>query len=100
VALARVVLRNPSVLLLDEATNALDAEAEMHIKLALDSFGRGRTVVAIAHRLSSLSGADVIVVLDHGTVAEIGAPDVLLNQRGRFAELYELQAGEWPRQAS
>ncbi|WP_375426918.1 ABC transporter ATP-binding protein [uncultured Sphingomonas sp.] len=93
IALARVLLRDPAVLLLDEATNALDAEAEHHVRLAMAAFGAGRTVVVIAHRLASVAMADTIVVLDGGRVVENGSPSALLNERGRFAELHDLQTG-------
>jgi subfamily B ATP-binding cassette protein MsbA len=91
IALARVVLRNPAVLLLDEATNALDAESELHVRLALQMFGANRTVVVVAHNLTALRKADAIVLLDHGKVLETGSPTDLLQRGGRFAHLLALQ---------
>lgn len=93
VALARAILRNPDILLLDEATNALDAEAEAHFNFALEAFGAGRTVVAIAHRLASVARADHLIVLEQGRVVEQGTPAELLAMPGRFADLHKLQTG-------
>jgi subfamily B ATP-binding cassette protein MsbA len=94
IALARTILRNPDILLLDEATNALDSESERAIQDALDSYARGRTVVVIAHRLATVADADQVVVLDRGRVVEAGAPSALLRNEGQFARLHELQAGK------
>ena len=91
VALARALLKDPSVLLLDEATNALDIEAEERFRMALDTFGSDRTVIAIAHRLTTLRAASKIVVLHDGRVAEVGTPRELLKQQGRFSGLHERQ---------
>lgn len=91
VALARAILKHPSVLLLDEATNALDADAEDRFRKALAVFSADRTVIAIAHRLSTTFSAAKVIVLEHGSVVEIGPPQQLLNRGGRFAELHELQ---------
>lgn len=90
IALARTILRDPDVLLLDEPTNALDPETERAFQLALGRFSQGRTVVVIAHRLSTVRNADQVVVLDAGRVAEVGAPRELLARPGRFAQLYGL----------
>jgi subfamily B ATP-binding cassette protein MsbA len=93
IALARTILRDPDILLLDEATNALDVETEQAFQLALEQFSKNRTVVVIAHRLSTARAADQIVVMSRGRVVEIGSPDQLLKRPGHFARLYDLQRG-------
>ena len=93
IALARTILRNPDVLLLDEATNALDVESEQAFQLALEQFSHRRTVVVIAHRLSTVQNADQIIVLAKGRVVESGAPAELLAGRGAFARMFALQHG-------
>lgn len=94
IALARTVLRNPDILLLDEATNALDSESERAIQDALDLYGSGRTVVVIAHRLATVADADQIIVLEGGRVVECGTPAALLRSEGQFARLHGLQFGK------
>jgi len=86
-AIARTVLRNPPVLILDEATSALDTETERAVQQALDELSRGRTTIAIAHRLSTVRDADQILVLDDGRIAERGTHDELLELGGRYSEL-------------
>ncbi|MFI7070151.1 ABC transporter ATP-binding protein [Micromonospora sediminicola] len=86
-AIARTLLRDPRILVLDEATSALDTETERAVQRALDELTRGRTVVTIAHRLSTVRDADRIAVLDHGRIVESGTHDALLDQRGRYATL-------------
>jgi subfamily B ATP-binding cassette protein MsbA len=90
IALARTVLRNPDVLLLDEPTNALDVESERAFQEALARFSHRRTVIVIAHQLSTVLRADQVVVLDGGKVREVGSPAELIGQGGRFADMYEL----------
>ncbi|WP_344739075.1 ABC transporter ATP-binding protein [Microbacterium awajiense] len=92
-AIARALVRDPRILLLDEATSALDPESEALVKEALDRLMRGRTTLVVAHRLSTIRGADRIVVLDHGRIVEIGAHDDLLGRSGRYARLHATQAG-------
>ncbi|WP_374469560.1 ABC transporter ATP-binding protein [Phenylobacterium sp.] len=94
VALARTVLKAPDLLLLDEPTNALDIETELAFQAALRTFSRGRTVVVVAHRLSTVMAADHVIVLDGGRVAEAGPPRELLAQPGHFARLHGLQYAE------
>jgi len=98
-AIARVILKNPKVLVLDEATSALDTESERIVQRALESVMRGRTTVAIAHRLSTIRAADVIFVLDHGQIAERGTHDELIARGGLYARLYEEQFGSGAVQA-
>ncbi len=90
-AIARALLKNAPILLLDEATSALDTESEQAIQQALDILMRGRTVVAIAHRLSTLRNFDRIVVMEAGTVIDDGAPDELANRPGPYRELLRAQ---------
>ena len=87
IAIARTVLRNPPVLVLDEATSSLDTETERLVQEALNRLSEGRTTIAIAHRLSTTRDADQIVVLDRGRVVEIGTHDELLAAGGRYASL-------------
>ncbi|MDX3386279.1 ATP-binding cassette domain-containing protein [Streptomyces niveiscabiei] len=94
IALARTILSDPPVVLLDEATSAVDNETEAVIQHALRTFGRNRTMIVIAHRLTTVRTADHIHVLDHGgVVTEQGTHDELLLQGGLYAMLWKLQAG-------
>ncbi|MFK7876594.1 MAG: ABC transporter ATP-binding protein/permease [Paracoccaceae bacterium] len=92
VGIARTLLKNPPILLLDEATSALDTDTEQEIKDALNAAGQGRTVLTIAHRLSTVAEADQIIVLEKGRVIEQGTHDSLLQQEGRYAMLWHRQA--------
>ncbi|HEY2645259.1 MAG TPA: ABC transporter ATP-binding protein [Galbitalea sp.] len=93
VAIARVLLKDPPVLILDEATSALDTISERIVQSALDEASRGRTTVAIAHRLSTVIGADVIFVMKHGEIVETGTHTSLLAANGEYARLFAEQAG-------
>lgn len=100
VAIARVLLKNPPVLILDEATSALDSVSERLVQGALDAASRGRTTIAIAHRLSTVSAADVIHVVVHGRIVETGRHGELIGQGGVYARLVAQQAADYDRAAS
>jgi ATP-binding cassette, subfamily B, bacterial len=91
VAIARVILKDPRILILDEATSALDTRSERLIQAALDPLMRNRTTLAIAHRLSTILAADVILVVDRGRIVERGTHDELLRQGGLYEKLYRQQ---------
>ena len=90
-AIARAVLKNAPILILDEATSALDTESERAVQAALDELMKGRTTICIAHRLSTVLHADLIVVLDQGKIVETGTHDELVQRAGIYQKLYELQ---------
>jgi subfamily B ATP-binding cassette protein MsbA len=90
-AIARALLKNAPVLILDEATSALDSESESLVQSALHNLMSGRTVFVIAHRLSTVRRADRIVVIDNGTISEIGAHEDLMKKLGTYRRLYDLQ---------
>ena len=94
VGIARTLLKNPPILLLDEATSALDSETEHEIQDALDRAGQGRTVLMIAHRLSTVAQADTIIVLEEGQIVERGDHNTLLARKGRYHALWTLQQSE------
>jgi subfamily B ATP-binding cassette protein MsbA len=90
-AIARALLKNAPILILDEATSALDSESESLVQSALHNLMTGRTVVVIAHRLSTVRRADRIVVLENGTIADIGSHEDLMKKLGTYRRLYDLQ---------
>jgi ATP-binding cassette, subfamily B, heavy metal transporter len=94
VGIARTLLKNPPILLLDEATSALDTNTEHDIKGALARAGQGRTVIVIAHRLSTVAEADLIVVLDAGEIVEQGTHGQLLATAGRYAGMWQRQQAD------
>jgi len=89
--IARAIYKNPHYLFFDEATSALDAENEKIIHTNLQTFFKNRTVVIIAHRLSTVKNADKIVVLKHGEIAEIGSHEELVQKRGDYYNLVKNQ---------
>lgn len=91
ISIARAVLTEPDILILDEATSALDTESERQVQQALDSAMKGRTCIVIAHRLSTVVGADEIVVLEHGRVVQRGTHESLMAVEGRYRDLVNLQ---------
>jgi subfamily B ATP-binding cassette protein MsbA len=91
IAIARAILKNAPILILDEATSALDSESEALVQSALHNLMAGRTVVVIAHRLSTVRRADRIVVLEGGTISDIGAHEDLMKKLGTYRRLYDLQ---------
>jgi ATP-binding cassette subfamily B protein len=92
ISIARALLIDPRILILDEATSAVDTETEKEIQKALDNLVKGRTTIAIAHRLSTLRKADRLVVMDRGKIVEIGNHDQLMAVEGHYFKLYMAQA--------
>ncbi len=91
VSIARALLKNAPILLLDEATSALDTESEKYIQASLEELQQGRTSFVVAHRLSTIVNADMIVVLDNGAIVECGTHFELLEKGGHYAHLYNIQ---------
>ncbi|GMB02155.1 hypothetical protein PIPA1_49550 [Pelosinus sp. IPA-1] len=91
IAIARAVLKNPRILILDEATSALDTESEQLVQQALDRLMNGRTSFVIAHRLSTVQRANLIIVMDKGKIVEQGDHDTLIKAGGLYSRLYRIQ---------
>ena len=90
-AIARALLKNAPVLILDEATSHLDSESEQLVQKALSNLMQGRTTLVIAHRLSTVTSADRIVVMEGGRITEVGTHSQLLANGGRYRRLYDMQ---------
>ena len=90
-AIARAFVANPKILILDEATSNVDTRTEKAIQDAMHSIMQGRTSIVIAHRLSTIRDSDLIVVMEHGEIAESGSHEELLAKKGRYYELYMTQ---------
>jgi len=94
ISIARAILKNPEILILDEATSSVDNETEAAIQRSLDILKKDRTVIVIAHRLSTVRNADIIYVLENGSVVESGNHESLLNIEGVYSKLWSVQTGE------
>jgi ATP-binding cassette subfamily B protein len=92
IAIARAILKNAPILVFDEATSALDSQSEKHIQKSLSKLMKNKTVIAIAHRLSTLREMDRILVMEKGEIVEQGTHEALLRKRGIYAKLYKMQS--------
>ena len=92
--IARVILADPKILILDEATSSIDTRTEIQIQSAMDNLMKGRTSFIIAHRLSTIKNADLILVMNHGDIVEQGTHEELLAKNGFYADLYNSQFDE------
>ncbi|HKP86607.1 MAG TPA: ABC transporter transmembrane domain-containing protein [Blastocatellia bacterium] len=99
IAIARALLKNPAILILDEATSSLDSESERLVQDALETLMQGRTTFVIAHRLSTVRRADKIVVLDAGMIVEEGTHEELMAKAGLYKQLYDIQFKDYPASA-
>ena len=93
IAIARAVLKDPPILILDEATSAVDNETEAAIQRSLERITVNRTTIAIAHRLSTIRNADCIYVMEHGKLVEAGTHEQLLEKNGIYTSLWRVQSG-------
>jgi len=94
ISIARAILKDAPILILDEATSSLDTEAEIEVQKALDNLMVGRTTLMIAHRLSTIRNADRIIVLVNGKIVEEGTHEYLLDRKGEYFKLYQMQFSE------
>lgn len=92
ISIARAIIQKPNILILDEATASMDTRTERKIQIAIDALKEGRTIISIAHRLSTLRDADRLCVIERGELKEIGTHDELVRKKGKYFELYKLQA--------
>jgi subfamily B ATP-binding cassette protein MsbA len=91
IAIARVFLKNPPILVLDEATSALDLESEHLIQEALEELAKDRTTFIVAHRLSTITHADRIILIEHGKIVEMGRHEELMRKQGSYFNLFQIQ---------
>jgi ATP-binding cassette subfamily B protein len=92
ISIARAIIQKPNILVLDEATASMDTRTERKIQVAIDALKQGRTIISIAHRLSTLRDADMLCVIERGELKEIGTHDELIRKKGKYFELYKLQS--------
>ncbi len=92
ISIARAIIQKPNILILDEATASMDTRTERKIQAAIDSLKQGRTIISIAHRLSTLRDADMLCVIENGELKEMGTHDQLIRTKGKYYELYKLQS--------
>ncbi len=92
ISIARAIIQKPNILILDEATASMDTRTERKIQAAIDALKQGRTIISIAHRLSTLRDADMLCVIENGELKEIGTHDELIRRKGKYFDLYKLQA--------
>jgi subfamily B ATP-binding cassette protein MsbA len=90
IAIARAMLRNAEIIILDEATSALDSESEKHVKEAFDTLSKNKTLIIIAHRLTTIENADMILVMNDGKLIEQGSHDELLENQGTYHSLQQV----------
>ena len=93
-SIARAIIKNPPILVFDEATSSLDSQSEKKVQEAIDNLVKDRTVIMIAHRLTTVKNVDKIVVLEEGSIKEIGSHEELLNKNGYYSKLYNIQFRE------
>jgi len=95
IAIARAIVHNPRILIFDEATSSLDYKSEEIIKNNLEKICKGRTIIMVAHRLSTICNADIIFVMERGKIIEKGTHQELIEQQGLYYDLYHKQGGQF-----